>query len=72
MKTNLRKSGQGQHPEEPDLRQDVRDESEAPIACPPSVDPDWDVKIQRAREAWKAGRRLRKDQPVAPISLLGP
>lgn len=43
-----------------------------PIARPATVASDWDVKIRRAREAWEAGRRLRKDQPVSPPSLLEP
>jgi hypothetical protein len=42
----------------------------SPIARPTTVDPDWDVKIRRAREAWEAGRRFRKDQPASPPSLL--
>jgi hypothetical protein len=37
-----------------------------PLVRPPGVDADWDVKIQRAREAWEAGKRLRKDQPALP------
>ncbi len=61
-----------EHPEERDIGQESRDESEAPIATPASVDPDWDVKIQRAREAWEGGRRLRKDQPASPVTLFNP
>lgn len=43
-----------------------------PIPRPATVDPGWDVKIQRAREAWAAGRRLRKDQPAVPSGLFSP
>lgn len=60
-----------EHPEERGIGQESPDESEAPIARPATVDPDWDVKIQRAREAWEAGRRLRKDRSASPISLTG-
>lgn len=61
-----------QHAEQWEPRQEARDESEAPIGRPTSVDPDWDVKIQRAREAWEAGRRLRKDQPISVPALFTP
>lgn len=62
---------QGLH-EERDPQVEPRNESEVPIARPATVEADWAVKIQRAREAWEAGRRLRKDQPESPVNLLSP
>ncbi len=56
-----------QRPE--DQESDAKSERPA-IERPDTTDSDWEAKIRRAREAWKAGRRLRKDQPAAPISLL--
>ena len=50
--------------------EDQEPEERPIIARPGTVDPDWDIKIQRARDAWEAGRRLRKDQPASPPNLL--
>jgi hypothetical protein len=47
-------------------------EEQPAIPRPATVDPEWDVKIKRAREAWEAGRRLRKNQPAAAsVGLFG-
>ena len=54
-----------------ETEKDARGESGA-IKRPTSADPDWDVKIRRARKAWEAGRRLRKTQPASPASLFAP
>lgn len=50
--------------------QQAASDSDKAIARPTGVDPDWDVKIQRAREAHEAGRRLREDQPATLTSLI--
>jgi hypothetical protein len=56
--------------ERPDEHETGNEVEQSSIPRPASVDPDWDLKIKRAREAWEAGRRLRKDQPASPTSML--
>jgi hypothetical protein len=45
---------------------------DVPITTPTPTEPDWYVKIQRAKEAREAGIRLRKDKPSAVITQLSP
>jgi hypothetical protein len=52
--------------------QETGNESKEAITPPAAVDPDWAVKIKRAREAHEAGRRFRKDQPASSTGLLDP
>lgn len=63
---------QKQQPDERDRQGEAHGETETALTRPASVDPNWDVKIRRAREAWEAGRRLRKDQPASPLTLFAP
>jgi hypothetical protein len=37
----------------------------SPVAKPPEVDPDWQDKIELAREARKLGEELRKDKATS-------
>jgi hypothetical protein len=46
--------------------------SEVPIASPVPPEPDWQEKIQRAREAREAGIKRRKGKPVAAVSQYSP
>jgi len=52
--------------------QEDKTEQESLIIRPAGVDTDWDVRIQRAREAREAGKRLREDQPVLPPTQYAP
>ncbi len=45
---------------------------DVPITTPTPPEPDWYVKIQRAKEAREAGVRLRKNKPSAVITQLSP
>jgi hypothetical protein len=38
----------------------------SPLTPPPGTDPQWQEKIQTARDAAEMGRQQRKGQPVSP------
>jgi DNA polymerase-3 subunit alpha len=62
---------QGERSAEPDPSRDDRDDSDPPIPRPPSTDPGWHAEIRRARQAWEAGRRMRRNQPPPPSGPRG-
>jgi hypothetical protein len=59
-------------PERGPERPSGSDVQESPLVRPPLTDADWDGKIKRAREAWEAAKRLRKDMPAGLMTQYVP
>ena len=43
-----------------------------PIPAPEGYAVDWQTKIEKAKEAWKAGQKARRGKPIAFEPPIGP